>query len=96
MHGVPQNLDLSPFIGATLIQLCLGEFQIQFRFHPECCGISVEGYRLHVILGKTVEGYAVNPPRSFSLRFETGHLLTVFDGSEQYESFSISPGGIYV
>jgi len=120
MHGVPANLDLSSFTAATLIQLCIGEHQIQFRFHPECNFISVEGkwelrdasgvlvdeaknnnaerdaYRLHVILSKTVESSAVDPPRSFSLRFETGHVLTVFDDSRQYESFSIQPGNIFV
>lgn len=32
MYGVPQDLDLSRFLGATLIQVCLGEFQVQFHF----------------------------------------------------------------
>ncbi|MBI2090067.1 MAG: hypothetical protein HYT78_15240 [Deltaproteobacteria bacterium] len=32
MRGVPHDLDLSRFVGATLIQLCLGEFQVQFHF----------------------------------------------------------------
>ena len=42
MYGVPKNLNLSPFLGRTLIQLGIGEFQVQFVFHPEG-NISVEG-----------------------------------------------------
>jgi len=42
MYGVPANLDLSRFKGTTLIQLGVGEFQMQFRFHPHLW-ISVEG-----------------------------------------------------
>jgi hypothetical protein len=43
MHGVPADLDLSKFRAATLIQICIGENQIQFHFHPEG-SISVEGH----------------------------------------------------
>jgi hypothetical protein len=32
VYGVPQDLDLNRFVGATLIQVCLGEFQVQFHF----------------------------------------------------------------
>lgn len=119
MYGVPTDLDLSRFKSATLIQIAIGEHQVQFHFHPEGC-ISVHGkwelrdspgvlvdestdtnaerdaYRLHVILGKVVESYSVSAPHSFSLQFETGHALTVFDDCKQYESFSIQPGDIYV
>jgi hypothetical protein len=118
MHGVPADLDLSRFKGATLTQLGIGEYQVQFHFHPEG-SISVEGkwelrdsagvliddgardsitkreaLHLHVILGKRVQTYSVSAPDSFSLRFESGHMLTVFDDSKAYESFSI--GDIYV
>jgi hypothetical protein len=55
-----------------------------------------EAYRLHVILGKSVESYSVDAPDSFSFRFESGHTLTIFDDSKQYESFSIHPGNIFV
>jgi hypothetical protein len=119
MYGVPADLDLSRFKGATLIQLGIGEFQVQFHFHPQG-SVSAEGkwelrdssgvlvdeatetnaerdsYHLHIILGKSVESYSVSAPDSFSLRFESGHTLTVFDDSKQYESFSIQPGNIYV
>jgi hypothetical protein len=119
MYGVPADLDLSRFKGATLIFLGVGEFQIQFRFHPKS-SISAEGkwelrdsagslvdeaveinakrdaYRIHAILGKRVESYSVSAPNSFSLQFESGHTLTVFDDSKHYESFSIQPGDIFV
>jgi hypothetical protein len=114
MYGIPANLDLSKFRATTLSQICLGEYQIQFHFHPEG-SIYVEGrwelrdltgtlvdestemnaerdaLRLHVILGKVVESYSISAPDSFALRFESGHSLTVFDSSKQYESFSIQP-----
>jgi len=116
MHGVPADLDLSKFKDATLTQLGIGEFQIQFLFHPQG-NISVEGKwelrdsdgilidqaktnvereicRLHIVLGKTVENYSINAPESFSLRFDSGHVLTVFDDSKQHESFSVN--GIYI
>ena len=31
----------------------------------------------------------IDPPRSFTLFFDSGHALTVFDGSDQYESVLI-------
>ena len=34
MFGVPADLDLSAYLGATLTQVCLGEFQLQFHFYP--------------------------------------------------------------
>jgi len=42
MYGVPADLSLERFVGATLIQVALGEFQIQFRFQP-AGEIAVEG-----------------------------------------------------
>ncbi len=42
MYGVPADLNLERFVGAMLIQICLGESQIQFHFHPEG-EIAVEG-----------------------------------------------------
>lgn len=49
---------------------------------------------LHMIVGKSVESYLVSAPDSFSLQFNSGHVLTIFDDSKQYESFSI--GDIYI
>jgi hypothetical protein len=51
---------------------------------------------LHVLLAKIVDGFSLDAPRSFSLCFESGHVLTIFDDSSQYESFSIQPGDVFV
>jgi hypothetical protein len=32
MYRVPPDLDLTPFVGATLHQICVGKFDVQFRF----------------------------------------------------------------
>jgi hypothetical protein len=52
--------------------------------------------RLHVLVGRTVVATRVHPPEFFSLRFDSGHTLHVFDSSREYESFQIEPGGIIV
>ena len=43
MYGVPANLDLSMFIGATLIQIAIGGYEVQFNFDGGR-GVSVEGF----------------------------------------------------
>lgn len=47
MHGVPANLDLRPFVGASLDQIRLGAWDIQFHFSgPKGCpsaSLGVEG-----------------------------------------------------
>jgi hypothetical protein len=48
-----------------------------------------EALHLHMILGKSVQSYLVSAPDSFSLQFNSGHVLTIFDDSKQHESFSI-------
>jgi hypothetical protein len=55
-----------------------------------------DAYRIHVLLDRTVVGTEVAAPESFSLRFDNGYTLRVFDHSTQYESFSIQPGDIHV
>lgn len=42
MFGVPSDLDLSFLHGRELIQICIGQAQIQFHFHP-AGSITVEG-----------------------------------------------------
>ena len=34
MHGVPAGLDLRFLDDATLIQVCIGPWDVQFHFHP--------------------------------------------------------------
>jgi hypothetical protein len=118
MDGVPADLALSGFTNAVLIQICLGEYQVQFHFHPvgsisveakwelrDTSGTVVDGMDrkvrrdaiyAHRLLGKRITGASLDAPRSFSLRFESGDVLTIYDDSREYESFSIQPGDIFV
>jgi hypothetical protein len=55
-----------------------------------------ESYRIHHLLGRTVLATELDPPKSISLVFDNGMRLTILDSSDQYESFSIQPGNIFV
>ena len=55
-----------------------------------------ESYRIHVIIDKEVTSFRIDAPHSFSLVFSSGHTLTIYDDTPQYESFSIHPDGIYI
>ena len=48
MYGVPHDLDLERSVGTTLVELCLGQYQAQFRFHALDSGWLDEGERLEV------------------------------------------------
>ena len=123
MYGVPPDLDLTGFHGATLVQIGVAEHTLHFNFQEAAAGplrhILVEGgwevrtaagdvldqvqehatreyYRIHLLLSQSVVSSSVDAPRSFALRFESGLELRVFDDSEQYESFSIQPGDVFV
>jgi hypothetical protein len=50
-------------------------------------------YRIHEILGASVTRFSINAPTSFTLFFNSGHALTVFDDSDHYESFSVHLDG---
>ena len=116
MYGVPADLDLAPFVGSSLLQIGLGQFQIQLHFAgtggTSIGSISIEAhwelyrrdgtlldravehferecYRIHVLLGLDVSAFSLASPQSFTLSFASGHRLTVFDDSPQYESFAI-------
>jgi hypothetical protein len=52
--------------------------------------------QLHRLLGRAVVGTEVSAPDWFALRFVSGDVLRVFDGSDQYESFQIRPTGVIV
>ena len=54
-----------------------------------------EAYRVHVILNEDVTRFDIDPPRSFSLVFASGHRLVVSDDAG-YEAFHIYPDGIHV
>jgi hypothetical protein len=59
MHGVPVDLPLASFVGFTLEQICLGQFQVQFHFSGEpgvSSRISVEGrWELHDASGAKID-----------------------------------------
>jgi hypothetical protein len=48
MYGVPENLDLTPFLGTTLDFIGVGKYQLQFVFSGDPGTkdrvISAEGY----------------------------------------------------
>ena len=120
MHGVPSDLGLSPFVGATLERIDLGKWILHFHFAMQPAGIiSIEGhwelldregqlidgqqepserdaYRVHHLLLQDVTAVEVHAPQWFSLTFDNGMVLKVYDDSTQYESFSIQPGNIYI
>lgn len=58
-----------------------------------------KAYRVHHILDVPIVRFTVDAPRSFTLHFESGHSLTIYDESDHYESFSLHLDGqpsIYV
>ena len=57
---------------------------------------SRQDYRVHYIIDQKVVSYDINPPSSFTLHFKNGFSLTIYDDSEQYESFSIHPDNMYI
>ena len=48
-----------------------------------------EYYCIHFILNADVTACSIDPPRSFSLTFSTGHRLSFFDDMPQYESCTV-------
>src|SRR5438094_8524476 len=53
-------------------------------------------FRVNRLLDHVVTGTLLDPPKSIALTFDNGHILTLFDDSNEFESFSIQPGGIFV
>src|SRR5262245_32365038 len=49
-------------------------------------------FRIHKVLEVPVTRFHLDPPHSFTLEFENGYSLTVFDDSK-FESFSVSVHG---
>lgn len=52
MHGIPEDTDLSPLVGASLEQLCIGLHEIILRFGDRL-SLTVEG-ELRLDLDRTV------------------------------------------
>jgi len=66
------------------------------RIDGHCDPAERQSHLLHGLLGRRVVRSEVSAPNWFALIFEGGMVLRVFDDSEQYESFSIQPGNIFV
>ena len=45
---------------------------------------------------KKVVSTRLDPPRSFDLVFEDGHVLRFVDDSEQFETLTIYPAGVII
>jgi hypothetical protein len=45
--------------------------------------------RLHRIIDVPIRDFSIDAPRSFTLLFQSGDSLIIYDDSEQYESFSV-------
>ena len=58
-----------------------------------CEHVERETYRIHLIIDVPVVRFAIDPPLCFTLFFESGHALTIFDDSDRYESFSLGLEG---
>ncbi len=84
MYRVHRNLDLTAFHGATCIQIAIGEFQIQFHFHP-LGSISIDGrWELRCADGTKVDQAIENKDRE---AFRVHKIL----GKSVRESFVNSP-----
>lgn len=46
-------------------------------------------FRLHRILGIPIKSFSLNAPSSFTLLFDSGHSLTIYDSSSHYESCTV-------
>lgn len=53
-------------------------------------------FQFHRVLGRSVVASEIRSPHWFTLYFDSGESLRVFDNSAEYESFSIQPGDIVV
>lgn len=68
MHGVPADLDLAMFTNATLIQVCIGPYDLQFHFDPRA-DISVYGkWALRDGSGALVDERAADDDTAYSSR----------------------------
>jgi hypothetical protein len=72
MYGVPPSLDLADFVGATLIQVALGEYEVELRFSPTGT-IAIEGeWELRNSDGSVADRAMPNPERE---AYFVHHLL---------------------
>jgi hypothetical protein len=49
-------------------------------------------YSVHKLLASPVDRYLIDAPRSFTLHFQNGFSLTIYDDDEHYETCQVSIG----
>lgn len=116
MHGLPNNLDLSFFVGKELIQACFGEHNLVLHFAGEISvGVTsevgvgspggacetAEDFRLLAapilaLLGQSVVAARREGEGTLCLRFAGRVELTLFDDSDEYESYWIRHGEVLI
>lgn len=58
--------------------------------------VTQAAFRAHALVSQMVIGFELASPESFTLVFDDGQRLRVFDDSDRYESVSIQPGNIFI
>jgi hypothetical protein len=84
---IRQELGIIVVLGLWQLHDADGEMIDQTQEHPDR-----QYYRIHVLLNADVTDFSINPLHSFTLKFSTGHQLTIYDDTPQYESLSLTPG----
>jgi hypothetical protein len=75
MHGIPKNLDLSQFKNALLLQICLGEHIVYFKFDSSAT-IGVEGaWRLIDSEGELIDQSIKDTEKNTDRQYYKLHLL---------------------
>jgi hypothetical protein len=84
MRGVPIDLPLTSFAGCTLDQICIGQFELQFRFSGERGtgggSISVEGgWELQDSASSVIESEMEHSEREhYTLHVLLGRIVSSF------------------
>jgi hypothetical protein len=76
VYGVPADLDLTQFVGASLVSVCLGEFNVVFRFQSQASSWPSAGPSL------TVEG-------SWELRDRDGRQVDRSLPNDEREAYRV-------
>lgn len=112
VYGLPDNFALDSFREATLIQVCIGQHQVQLRFdghravsietrytvqdpsgeQQEFVDVPAGAAALAALLGRRVDRVTGTTDGTLTLTFVTGATVTVYDDSDQYESYQINDG----
>jgi hypothetical protein len=85
MYGVPVDLPIERFLGDSLTQIRIGIDGIHFVFNQTGI-IGVFGlWQLH-----DANGEMIDHTQEHRDQFSTGHQITIYDDTSQYESCTIN------